>query len=1257
MRLLPRPTLLRITGWLVLVCSMVTLSLALTDVFTPTDALLDRVSQHTRRKLSHKVARLQEKLAAGELPGGAEVSDPICLLYDRRGQLVHWNSNRYVPTYTAVKTVLGKPGATALLSDHHRRYWAIGFAQDSLRGVCLLPLLVSSSIRNEYLADYVFLGKWSPRPGQDFPRFHTTTDRRFSGIEVLSPEGAYLFTVQIPDTDYLRRDGRKWALFSFALALVLGACYALLLLQARWGRGWRATGVWLGALLLIRLAFHLLRFPGSWASLDVFSSQVLALNWLNPSLGDLTLNMLLLFLTAYQLYLLVPQLRLAQWLQRWTPLSWYVYNLLYFILSLGLYLYFFYFFGRIVNNSKIYFEFSDLSRLDGYSYLVFLNIALFLFALFLLQYLLAGISLLLKYRTQGRQLQWPLLVYFALFLCTAYLWLPGFSWPEGVIFAAWAISVHIFRGQAGGKLRFSLIQAATLFGLFAVITNFAVSRSLEESRLSKLSHYGQARFSRQQDPFTEFYFDEVVENIREDTSLREPDSTLEPGVNPYQELVNRIINNHLANAIKHYDFRVFVFNAFNRRLDSQTDQNPFPLLRNRALMEKGKSHSKYLYRIPSNKSFTREIYVGRFDLYSATPMLGKLIIQVELYPKSIIGGKLYPQLLLDASLKRKLNVPQGFEIGIYSNGRLVQRIDNTLQRKGEAFPLDLQAGYAHITRDTLLYNNPEYYELVAFHGQNRVIVARAPRRSFFNQLTAVSFLFYFFVLLYLLYRLPEFAQRFRWAHWREFRTSFIARIEFFLVLITLLPLILIWSLSTSLLNRFFEQEIYLNLQQNLENAADVLEGKEGFLYSLQGAPLRPNELSANRHELSEISNLLGSDLNVYDTEGHLRGTTRPRLYQASLSSLYMNPEPLAFLREGKAPFTIVRENIGELSYLSGYIPIYDGSFVLRGFLNIPYLAQQDVLDFQVEKFLAYLINVYVFIIMVLVLVGLFLSRTLTNPLTLLRHKLDQTNLGLAYEPIEWDSKDEIGRIIQSYNHMLQKLAESEQKLAKRQRDFAWTEMARQVAHEIKNPLTPMKLSIQHLARTLQTADDEKRRQVVEKVCQTLLAQIESLTAIANSFGDFARMPSSQPEALSLQKLLSEVHALYEGTEGITCTLQVPAEDVYVWADPNQLNRVLVNLVQNAIQAMDKPRGQVDIRLYTVGGRAVVEVKDNGTGVPEDIQGRIFEPNFSTKTSGMGLGLAITKRMVEAMDGDIRFESTVGEGTRFLVSIPLHAQPA
>jgi hypothetical protein len=507
-----------------------------------------------------------------------------------------------------------------------------------------------------------------------------------------------------------------------------------------------------------------------------------------------------------------------------------------------------------------------------------------------------------------------------------------------------------------------------------------------------LSHFGQARFSRQQDPFTEFYFDEVVENIRNDPSLMEPDSTLGPDANPYQELVNRIVNNHLANAIKHYDFRVFVFNAFNRRLDSQTDLNPFPLLRNRALMEKGRSKSQYLYRIPSNKSFTREIYVGRFDLYASFPVFTKLYVQVELYPKSIIGGKLYPQLLLDASLKSKLNVPQGFEIGIYSNGRLVQRIDNAPQRRGDTFPLELKARYSHVRQDTLLYSHPEYYELVAFHGQNRVIVARAPRRTFFNQLTAVSFLFYFFVILYLLYRLPEWVQRFRWEQWVAFRTSFIARIEFFLVLISLLPLLLIWSLSTSLLNRFFEQDIYLNLQQNLENAAEVLESKPALLYSLQNQWPRSHELSANRQELVEVSNLLGSDLNVYDPRGYLRATTRPRLYQASLSSLYMNPEPLDYLRRGEAPFTIVRENIGTLSYLSGYIPIYDSNLNLLGYLNIPYLAQQDVLDFQVEKFLAYLINVYVFIVMVLVLVGLFLSRTLTNPLTLLRHKLDQTNL-------------------------------------------------------------------------------------------------------------------------------------------------------------------------------------------------------------------------------------------------------------------------
>lgn len=1219
------------------------------ELFTQESDLLASIQENVNEGLARRIETVRQDPQATLYKMATRQQDIIGLRTDLKGNLLYWNSNRFVPRSRTLAPFL-RSGSAGLLHEAGKYYYCVPIKSDSTRLFFLIPLHLTSPIRNEYLQDYTYLGEnASHLIRRASSRWGISKAPLEDGLNFYGPDKEFLFSLIVPDTDVFRHTRR----------VVIGILLLLSLILAAWGlhrylcarlNGWTADGILVGTLLALRLLLLWLGLPGTMVHTGLFSSQVLAVNWLNPSLGDLTLNSLLLFLIVYRLYVRTPQHRVAAWLQRFAPASWLSYNVLHLLASFLLFQFFFYWFSRIVQNSKIYFEFSDLSRLDSYSYLVFLNIALLVFSIFLLQYLLAGITMLLKYRSTGPHRQLWLLLLLGLFMIGVRLLQPDEDNAKLVVFAAYILSVNIFRSHAGARLRFNLVQAATLFGMFAVITNFAVSRSLEQKRIATLSFYANNHYSQRQDPVTSYYFDEVVQNIQADESIWEADTTAESSGDLYQDIIHKVINNHLMNNIKGYDFRVFLFNGYKRRLDNQAELNPYPIWRNQDLMIQASATKTNLIAVPYNRSFTREILVSRFDVYTNNPDYGKVTIQVELYPKSVIRGKLYPQLTQNASRKSRQDDQYGFEIGVYSNGKLIQLIENSQPQASRSLPIDFESRYGHVQRDTFLYDDPAYYELVTFHDQNKAIVARVPRRTFFNQLTAVSFLFYFYLLLYLAYRLPELVRKFSLHRVQDLRHSFIARIEFFLVLISLAPLVIFWLLTTNVLNKYFQQEINNNLMHTLQHAGAVIEDNEGVI-RLLGEPIsKDGQLS--RNDLNLVSNLLGTDLNIYDASGYLRATTRPRLYQSSLSSSYMNPEALHYLKRGEGPVSILQESIGNLSYMSGYIPLYNSRFEKLGYLNIPYLEQRDGLEYQIEKFLAYLINVYVFIILVLVLVGIFLSRTLTNPLTLLKQKLDETTLGLANEPIAWKSHDEIGRIIQSYNQMLEKLAESEKKLSKSQRDFAWKEMARQVAHEIKNPLTPMKLSVQHLARALQ-ADPERQRQILEKATQTLLTQIESLTAIANSFSDFARLPSQTPEAVNLNRLLSDVQGLYDNSDQVKVSLQLPTRDYFIFGDPNQLNRVLVNLVQNAVQAMDKPDGRIEMVLYTKAGQAVVEVRDNGAGVPEDIRSRIFEPNFSTKTSGMGLGLAITKRMVEGMSGTITFESETGKGTTFILSFPLH----
>jgi len=288
-------------------------------------------------------------------------------------------------------------------------------------------------------------------------------------------------------------------------------------------------------------------------------------------------------------------------------------------------------------------------------------------------------------------------------------------------------------------------------------------------------------------------------------------------------------------------------------------------------------------------------------------------------------------------------------------------------------------------------------------------------------------------------------------------------------------------------------------------------------------------------------------------------------------------------------------------------------------------------------------------------VSLFISRSITNPLRLLRQRLDETQLGNRAEPIQWTSQDEIGSIITSYNQMLAKLEESERKLTRSEREGAWREMARQVAHEMKNPLTPMKLSVQQLVRALKRSEDAQVAQHAERVSGTLLTQIDSLTAIANSFAQFAQLNEPRREPIDLHAVLQEAELLFQEANGCIVRYEPPqarlasGEWLPITGDSNQLGQVVVNLIRNAKQA---GATEIVVRAKCTNETVEVEVQDNGAGIPPEVQPRIFEPNFSTKSSGMGLGLAISRRIVEHLNGRIRFVSEPSAGTRFSLRFPL-----
>ena len=373
-------------------------------------------------------------------------------------------------------------------------------------------------------------------------------------------------------------------------------------------------------------------------------------------------------------------------------------------------------------------------------------------------------------------------------------------------------------------------------------------------------------------------------------------------------------------------------------------------------------------------------------------------------------------------------------------------------------------------------------------------------------------------------------------------------------------------------------------------------------------------------------------------------------YIKGIVSTKIDPVAFQHLYSGNEIQYFQKEYIGELNFVSDYIPVTDSSGRDIAYLNIPYFTSQTRLKEEISNFLVTIINLNAFIFLIAGMVALIITNRITRSFSFISEKMNKINLG-HNEAIVWNRNDEIGALVKEYNRMLAKLEESAAALARTERENAWQEMAKQVAHEIKNPLTPMKLSMQFLQRAIANGEPNIK-ELGAKVSATLVEQIDHLSRIAGEFSRFANIEKANPEVFNLNESLRSVKQLYEGDHQTEFSWRLGKDPIMIRADKTHVNRILTNLILNGIQAV--PEGRVPkiwVEEKVFENRAEIMIADNGTGIPDEIKEKIFTPNFTTKSSGTGLGLAMCKRMAEQAGGDIRYE-TSNAGTAFFVTLPL-----
>ncbi len=433
-----------------------------------------------------------------------------------------------------------------------------------------------------------------------------------------------------------------------------------------------------------------------------------------------------------------------------------------------------------------------------------------------------------------------------------------------------------------------------------------------------------------------------------------------------------------------------------------------------------------------------------------------------------------------------------------------------------------------------------------------------------------------------------------------------------------------------------EQAIRQNIKFVLENTTQVV--------STENLP----SILKERNKIYEMAEVHDMQFNIYDLNGKLLIKSNESFFRDT-ANVHIPKYILQSIEKSTDKRYLKTTEINGQKTQSSYTYITDSKFKPLAILYLPYLQDEDPLQKDLHDFLIKLGEVYLFMLVLAILLSYFLSTYITKSLKVVSEKIIQTRLDRRNQKIQLDNaSEEIYTLVSAYNSMIDELEESAVKLATGEREQAWREMAKQVAHEIKNPLTPMRLSVQSFQRNFNPNDPNATNKVKE-YSDTLIHQIDTMSAIASAFSNFAKMPAQQNEILNVPKIVKLALDIFNEPY---ITFYSEKEEILAKFDRTQLIRVVTNLVKNATQALqDTENPKILVWVEEEENEVCISVSDNGIGIAEENKEKVFEPKFTTKSSGMGLGLAMVKNLVETYKGCISFTSEKSKGTTFKVRFP------
>lgn len=1145
-----------------------------------------------QNNLQKQISSLQGVLNKfSKAPKSTENEDVFVQWY-KEGKLEYWNNNKFPiqknNTHNQIKTGVNKlPNG-----------WYYTLKLENLNAIYYASFLIKTQyhFENEYL-----INAFNPKI---YDGVANISLNKFKGEKVFDQKGKYLFSIQESQLLTTVQSRARQIFILIVLAFLCCSCGLYLLFSLSNKR----IIIGITSLVITRVLFIYFPFPSAWWDLDFNAASLFAWNALFPNLLAVFLNGITMMSLLFFLLKFKYEHKSFNAFRKATLClvlfsSWCIHCILLEVL---------------VSNSTLTLTLTDPFLLNTYSYAVLLLFAALNYTFY------KGFLQLLK-RPNPKYFYISLLAFWIIATFSMLMF-----YPISPIILLFPTLLIVF--ETIGKIKENRHQNALflllILAFFSFLFVFINSESNSKKELEKKEVYSN-QLTIDRDYELELDYSSQSSQIKVDTFLTSLFSKMNPapivsGLNAYLE------NKYLKGIWDGYDINVLI-----KPLSGT-------IISNSELIE------KELKDLINNKSEKSEIDSSVFFIRDGFLGISYIIVN-EMYTKNQYVGTLYftlkskkipkeigfPRLLLSNEAKVFTAIEQ-YATAKYINNVLIK------QSGPYNFPTHLNKLTNSKTIDFVQINKNGYTHFIRNISSGGAVVLSTKTKTNYDLLTSFSYVFCFWGGLLLLSQIV-------FIFFRKERVEWSLAFKIQVASVTLVALSLLFFGVLSVL--FVSRQYNAFTDRTIIEKAHAIEGDlASKTKSLKDFSSPENALFLESLIL-KLSKMFETDINIYDSKGFLLASSKPKLFGLGLLSKQINSKALLKISTGNESLFSQKENIGTLSFNSTYLPLRNSQGDVFGYLNIQHFNKQRELEMQIQQFIVAIMNVFLLLLCVAIIISLLISNRLVQPLKQLQLKVKQIQFSNRNQHIQYTNHDEIGEIVRAYNGKLDELELAIKQLKANERESAWRDVAKQVAHEIKNPLTPIKLSVQHLLR-LYDPGNPASQEKLHSVVQSIIEQIDALTKITNDFSNFAQVPQPVKQNVDIISLTQSCVSVLELTEKIDFIISTELKTYVVLIDKEQWIQVLNNLLKNAIQACGGiENAKITIQISKILQGFILEISDTGCGMDADKLSKVFTPYFTTKSSGSGIGLSIVKQIVENHGGQISFDSKEGVGSTFAVRIP------